>query len=59
MCIRLAKQHFNHCNPQSSLSSLCLSAKTTRILPLYLPPIVDCASTNGAATTLEAITALL
>jgi hypothetical protein len=32
-------------------------AKTAHILPLSLPPIVDCASTNEAATTLEAITA--
>jgi hypothetical protein len=47
---------FNHCN--SSFSPFEI-AKTTHILPLSLSPIVDCASTNKAATTLEAITALL
>ena len=43
-----------HCN--SSFSPFEI-AKTTHILPLSLAPIVDCASTNEAATTLEAITA--
>jgi hypothetical protein len=47
---------FNHCN--SSFSPFEI-AKTTHILPLSLPPIVDCAPTSEAATTLEAITALL
>jgi hypothetical protein len=47
---------FNQCNPSFSPFE---TAKTTRILPLSLPPIVDCASTDEAATTLEAITALL
>jgi hypothetical protein len=47
---------FNHCN--SSFSPFEI-AKTTHILPLSLSPIVDSTSTNKAATTLEAITALL
>jgi hypothetical protein len=34
-------------------------SQPNHILPLSLSLIVDCASTNGAATTLEAITALL
>jgi hypothetical protein len=47
---------FNYCN--SSFSPFEI-AKTTHILPLSVSPIVDCASTNEAAITLEAITALL
>jgi hypothetical protein len=41
-----------------TLQPLHQSGQPNHILPFSLPPIVDCASTNGAATTLEAITAL-
>lgn len=40
------------------LSKLCLSAKTTRILPTSPPPTIDCVCTVGAAIVLVAITGL-